>query len=61
MCGKQYLVYQMGVQSQSELNNMNEKERQFCEKAGIVFLWQNGKKWLTFESQSDTISRLSLM
>ena len=61
MCGKQYLVYQMGVQSQSELNNMNEKERQFCEKTGIVFLWQNGKKLLTFESQSDTISRLSLM
>lgn len=82
MCGKQYLVYQMEVQSQteinapresrtrshvhstltqSELNNMNEKERQFCEKTGIVFLWQNGKKWLTFESQSDTISRLSLM
>lgn len=61
MCGKQYLVYQMGVQSQSELNNMNEKERQFCKKTGIVFLWQNGKKWLTFESQSDTISRLSLM
>ena len=24
--------------TQSELNNMNEKERQFCEKTGIVFL-----------------------
>jgi len=40
---------------------MNEKERQFCKKTGIVFLWQNGKKWLTFKSQSDTISKLSLM
>ena len=24
--------------TQSELNNMNEKARQFCEKTGIVFL-----------------------
>jgi len=38
-----------------------KKKDNSAKKTGIVFLWQNGKKWLTFKSQSDTISKLSLM